>query len=128
MFDAERRRAEWRLAFVLIFSLVIDRAADVLVGAKAIVVNLRRNTIIVGEVCSGLRSLISLMAVGAIYAYLQEIANLKRTILFLSIIPISIIANICESAMRSNSRDVFSTSAALRGVFDRAARADRAFA
>lgn len=51
-------------------------------------------SIIVGDACSGLRSLISLMAVGAIYAYLQKISNLKRFVLFLSIIPIAISANI----------------------------------
>ncbi|MBF0329911.1 MAG: exosortase [Nitrospirae bacterium] len=51
-------------------------------------------TIVVGDACSGLRSLVSLLAVGALYAYLQNISNLKKAFLFLSIIPISIIANI----------------------------------
>lgn len=51
-------------------------------------------SIVVGDACSGLRSLTSLMAVGAIYAYLQKISNLKRFVLFLSIIPIAIAANI----------------------------------
>lgn len=51
-------------------------------------------SIVVGDACSGIRSLISLMAVGTVYAYFQKISNIKKSVLFLSIIPISIIANI----------------------------------
>ena len=77
-------------------SAVLLQAVGFMISRDGVILHIGDYTIIVGEVCSGLRSLISLMAVGAIYAYLQEIANLKRTILFLSIIPISIIANICR--------------------------------
>jgi exosortase len=51
-------------------------------------------SIIIGDACSGLRSLVSLMAVGALYVYLQKITTAKKGILFLSIIPISVAANI----------------------------------
>lgn len=70
------------------------KTAGYLVSRNGVILHVGDYNIIVGEVCSGLRSLISLMAVGAIYAYLQNISNLKRAVLFLSIIPISIIANI----------------------------------
>jgi exosortase len=50
-------------------------------------------SIVVGDACSGLRSLIALMAVGAVYAYLQKMPGWKRGALFLAVIPISVFAN-----------------------------------
>jgi exosortase len=46
------------------------------------------------EACSGLRSLVSLLALGTFFAYIAFKSNLKRFILFLSVFPISIGANI----------------------------------
>ena len=51
-------------------------------------------SIIVGDACSGLRSFVSLMTVGALYTYMQKISTAKKGLLFLSIIPISVFANI----------------------------------
>ena len=55
----------------------------------------------VAEACSGLRSLVSLLALGAFFAYItfpkdtnSDKSNLKRSILFLSVFPIAIGANI----------------------------------
>jgi exosortase len=55
----------------------------------------------VAEACSGLRSLVSLLALGAFFAYITfpgepdtRKSNLKRLILFLSVFPIAIGANI----------------------------------
>jgi exosortase len=44
--------------------------------------------------CSGINSLISLLALSAVFAYLTERSNLKRLILFISAIPIAIVTNI----------------------------------
>lgn len=46
------------------------------------------------EACSGLRSLVSLLALGAFFAYVTFKSNLKRAILFLSVFPIAIGANV----------------------------------
>ncbi len=51
-------------------------------------------SIIIGDACSGLRSLVSLLAVGALYAWPKKFSGLKRSVLFLSIIPIAIAANV----------------------------------
>jgi exosortase len=48
----------------------------------------------VAEACSGLRSLISLLALGAVYARLTQPGLPRQMILFLSTIPIAIAANI----------------------------------
>jgi len=44
--------------------------------------------------CSGLRSLIALLATGAVFAYLQPGAWWRRTLLFLSAIPVAMVANV----------------------------------
>ncbi len=50
--------------------------------------------LIVEDPCSGIRSLISLIALGALMAYFSNISRIKRGILFLSSIPIAIATNI----------------------------------
>ncbi len=46
------------------------------------------------DACSGLRSLISLLALGALFAYLTQKAAWKRWVLFLYTVPVAIGANI----------------------------------
>lgn len=49
--------------------------------------------IIVGDVCSGLRSLIALIAFGALFAYIAKLSLFRKTILFGAAVPISVLAN-----------------------------------
>ncbi len=48
----------------------------------------------VAEACSGLRSLVSLLALGALYAYLTQRTITPRLLLFLSTIPLAILGNV----------------------------------
>ncbi len=48
----------------------------------------------VADACSGIRSLVSLLALGAIYAYWTQKKLLAQAILFLSTIPIAVFANV----------------------------------
>jgi exosortase len=48
----------------------------------------------VAEACSGLRSLISLLALGAVYARLSQPDIYRQIILFLSTVPIAVAANV----------------------------------
>ena len=50
----------------------------------------------VAEACSGIRSLVSLGALGAIYAYISLKHNGARTLLFLSTAPVAILANVAR--------------------------------
>jgi len=50
--------------------------------------------LIVGDPCSGLRSLISLLALGALFAYFLNTTTLKKIILFVCSAPIALISNI----------------------------------
>lgn len=54
------------------------------------------STLLVDDQCSGIRSLISLMALGSIYAYLSPLSNAKKVLMFILSIPIAIIANVAR--------------------------------
>ncbi len=58
------------------------------------IIHLPNYSLEVVEACSGLRSLVSLLALGAFFAYITFRSNLKRIILFLSVFPIAVGANI----------------------------------
>jgi exosortase len=53
----------------------------------------------VAEACSGIRSLFSLLALGALFAYFTQPNKIKATILFLSTIPIAIAGNVFRISM-----------------------------
>jgi len=50
-------------------------------------------SMVVGNPCSGLRSLIAFLALGAILAYFTNTSNMRKIILFLLSIPIAILSN-----------------------------------
>lgn len=58
------------------------------------VINLPEYTLQVVQACSGLRSMISLLTLSAIFAYMTLKSNTLRTILFLTGIPAAIVVNI----------------------------------
>jgi exosortase len=58
------------------------------------VINLPEYTLQVVEACSGLRSMISLLTLSAVFAYIALRSNKLRTILFLTGIPAAIVVNI----------------------------------
>jgi exosortase len=58
------------------------------------IIHLPEHSLEVAEACSGMRSLVSLLALGAIYAYLTQKRFSAKAILFLSTIPIAVLGNI----------------------------------
>ena len=58
------------------------------------IINLPNQALEVAEACSGMRSLVSLMALSAIYAYLSQRKLAAQIILFFSAIPIAVAGNI----------------------------------
>ncbi len=58
------------------------------------VVHLARTTLTIDDPCSGIRSLISLLALGALIAYISKISIFRKVILFISAIPIAIFTNV----------------------------------
>lgn len=55
----------------------------------------------VAEACSGMRSLVSLLALGAIYAYISQKRPAAMGLLFISAVPIAIISNIIRVIITS---------------------------
>ncbi len=58
------------------------------------IIHLPNDSLEVAEACSGLRSLVSLLALGAIYAYITQKKLWAKVLLFLSTIPIAVIGNV----------------------------------
>ncbi len=59
-------------------------------------IRMQKAHVMVDDVCSGLRSLISLMALGSIFAYWMKSSLLKKYILFLTTIPIAVATNVAR--------------------------------
>lgn len=69
-----------------------------LIGMPAIrqgnMIHLPNQSLEVAEACSGMRSMMSLLALGAIYAYMTQKSLLAKVILFVSTIPIAVCGNV----------------------------------
>ena len=57
-------------------------------------ITISTGNLLVGNPCSGLRSLIAFLALGSILAYLEPISIVKKWILFFLSIPIAVVSNI----------------------------------
>jgi exosortase len=68
-----------------------------LIGIPALregnIIQLANTSLEVAEACSGIRSLISLLALSVVFALFSQKTTLKRVLLVLSTFPIAIIAN-----------------------------------
>ena len=73
-------------SFLNLFGLPIFR--------EGAVVHLARTTLTIDDPCSGIRSLVSLLALGALIAYISKTSILRKVILFISAIPIAIFTNV----------------------------------
>jgi exosortase len=58
------------------------------------IIHLHGYSLEVAEACSGMRSLVSLLALGVLYAHLTQRRFAPKIILFLSTIPIAVVANV----------------------------------
>lgn len=71
------------------------------------VIKLSHAQIIVDDICSGLRSLISLAALGSLFAYWLKGPLYKRLLLFVLTIPIAVITNICRIVILSSIAEIW---------------------
>lgn len=68
---------------------------------------------VVEDPCSGIRSLIALIALGTLMAYLSNISKTKKVILFLSSIPIAIATNIIRIVALSLASEMYGSKFAM---------------
>jgi len=83
-------------AKVATFSLQL---LDIPVFREGTVIHLVDNSLEVERACSGIRSLISLLALGAVLAYFINKANWQRALVILSCLPIAILINAFRVSM-----------------------------
>jgi len=76
------------------FAAILLDSAGVPVLREGNIIQLPDMSLEVAEACSGIRSLISLLALSAVFAYLFQKQQWKRTILVLSAVPTAMITNI----------------------------------
>ncbi|MBI2871187.1 MAG: exosortase [Candidatus Omnitrophica bacterium] len=69
-------------------------------------------SILVGDVCSGLRSLIALLALGALVAYFLKVSWWRRAVVFLSAAPVALLVNTARIAFLCWVAEVYGESAA----------------
>jgi len=82
------------------------------------ILKMRHAYVIVDDICSGLRSLISLTALGTIFAYWMKSGIFKKILLFLSTIPIAIITNVCRIVFLSFISEVWGPQYAVGFIHD----------
>lgn len=81
------------------------------VGVKAVrdgsVIKTAHSFIMVEDPCSGIRSLIALIALGALMAYFNDISRKRKIALFISSIPIAISTNIIRITALSLATEIY---------------------
>jgi exosortase A len=87
-----------RITFPMqLFASKVAAKSLYLIGIPALregnIILLANTSLEVAEACSGIRSLISLLALSVVFAYFSQKTTLKRVLVILSTFPIAIIAN-----------------------------------
>lgn len=73
---------------------------------------------VVGAPCSGLRSLISLLTLGVLFALSLKVSYCKKCLLFLSALPLAMATNILRIIILSMVNDLYGEKAALGFIHD----------
>ena len=77
------------------------------------IIRMPNSFIMVEAPCSGLRSLISLLTLGILFAHSMKVSNIKRGILFLSSAPIALLSNISRIVMLAAVNDLYGEKVAM---------------
>ncbi len=102
-------------ATIASFLLNSVRIANTQEGSLIVMSNAQ---VVVDDLCSGLRSLIALMALGSLFAYWLKGRFYKKVILFLSAIPIAVITNVVRIFMLSFVTEIWGSQYAAGFVHD----------
>ncbi|MCA9405370.1 MAG: exosortase [Candidatus Omnitrophica bacterium] len=91
-------------------------------GVRAIrsgsTIYMNTSSVVVDDVCSGLKYLISLTALGSIFAYWLKGSMLKRIFLFLCTLPIAIISNVARIILLALISEIWGTEYATGTIHD----------
>lgn len=76
---------------------------------EASLIKMRHSYVVVEDACGGLRSLISLTALGAVFAFRMRGRLLKKIIIFISAIPIAVLTNAARIVFLAAVGEIFGT-------------------
>jgi exosortase len=79
--------------FVTRVSVLFLKLVGVVVMREGNIIMFPTTTLEVADACSGIRSLISLLAIAAAYAFLTKTSNVRRWIILFSAVPIAVATN-----------------------------------
>jgi len=85
--------------FATSIAVSVIKFINIPVYSEGNIIHLANTTLEVVDACSGLRSLVSLLALSAAFALITKNTRIRNVILFLSAIPIAIILNIFRLTM-----------------------------
>jgi len=85
---------------------------------KGHIIYMKNAVVAVDDPCSGLRSLLSLLTLGVLFAYLKRTSFPRRVLFFLSSIPIAMIANIIRIILLAVIADIYGVEIALKFFHD----------
>jgi exosortase len=74
-------------------SVLVIRLLGISVLQEGFHISIPAGALLVGNPCSGLRSLIAFFALGSLLAHISGMSNIKKGLLIFSVIPIALIAN-----------------------------------
>jgi len=80
--------------FAAACAMKIVSAAGIAAVREGSVIHFTTCSLTVGDVCSGLRSLIAMLSLGAVYGYVRGMDWPRHLVLFLSSVPIAVAANV----------------------------------
>ncbi len=106
--------------FVTKMSVFMASVLDIPVYREGNVIHMPGRTLQVVQACSGLRSLVSLLTLAAVFGYLTLKSNLLRTVLFVSGLPVAVFVNIFRvllMIMAFHFMDLDLTEDRIHGIF-----------
>lgn len=80
--------------FATAIAVNVIKIIQIPVYSEGNIIHLANTTLEVVDACSGLRSLVSLLALSAAFALISDLTKVRRIVLFLSAVPIAIVLNI----------------------------------
>ena len=93
--------------FAAVWANKIVNALGVRAVLDGSIIKMRTTHVVVEDVCSGLRSLISLLALGTIIAYLSKLARWKKIIVFFAAGAMAVIANIVRIVFMALTSEIY---------------------
>jgi exosortase len=90
-------------------AITLVRLAGVAAAREGSVIRTANAVLQVEDPCSGIRSLIALIALGSLMAYFSKLSLWKKIVLFVSSVPIAIAANVVRIAVVTVVSEVYGT-------------------